>query len=48
MISWLKGQIIQSWQISSRKGIVLNVGGIGYDIQLLSNKIDIMNVIFTE
>ena len=43
MISWLKGQIIQNWQISSRKGIVLNVGGIGYDIQLLSNEIDIID-----
>ena len=43
MISWLKGQIIQNWQISSRKGIVLNVGGVGYEIQLLSNKIDIID-----
>ena len=43
MISWLKGQIIQNWQISSRKGIVLNVGGVGYEIQLLSNNIDIID-----
>ena len=40
MISWLKGQIIKTWQISSKKGIVLNVGGIGYEIQLLSKQID--------
>ena len=39
MISWLKGQIIQDWHLSSRKGVVLNVGGIGYEVQLLSNEI---------
>ena len=40
MISWLKGQIIKTWQTTSKKGIVLNVGGIGYEIQLLSKQID--------
>ena len=39
MISWLKGQIIQDWQLSSRKGVVINVGGIGYEVQLLSKQI---------
>ena len=39
MISWLKGQIIQDWHLSSRKGVVLNVGGIGYEVQLLSKEI---------
>jgi len=39
MISWLKGQIIQDWHLSSRKGVVLNVGGIGYEVQLLSKQI---------
>ena len=39
MISWLKGQIIQNWQLSSKKGVVLNVGGVGYEIQLLSKQI---------
>ena len=39
MISWLKGQIIQNWQLSSRKGVVINVGGIGYEVQLLSKQI---------
>jgi len=39
MISWLKGEIIHIWKISNRKGIVLNVGGIGYEIQLLSKLI---------
>ena len=43
MISWLKGQIIQSWQLSSKKGVVLNVGGVGYEIQLLSKQIDIID-----
>jgi len=39
MISWLKGQIIQNWHLSSKKGVVLNVGGIGYEVQLLSKQI---------
>ncbi len=39
MISWLKGQIIQNWHLSSKQGVVLNVGGIGYEIQLLSKQI---------
>ena len=47
MISWLKGKIIQNWNLSSKKGVVLNVGGVGYEIQLLSKQItniDISNV----
>ena len=39
MISWLKGEIIHTWEISSKKGIVLNVGGVGYEIQLLPTQI---------
>ena len=39
MISWLKGEIVHNWQISSKKGIVLNVGGVGYEIQLLPKHI---------
>jgi len=40
MISWLKGKIIQNWHLSSKRGVVLNVGGIGYEVQLLSKQID--------
>ena len=40
MISWLKGEIIHKWKISSKKGVVLNVGGVGYEIQLLPKQID--------
>ena len=39
MISWLKGEIIHTWKIASKKGIVLNVGGVGYEIQLLAIQI---------
>ena len=35
MISWLKGEIVHKWKTSTKKGLVLNVGGIGYEIQLL-------------
>ena len=39
MISWLKGEIVHIWQISTKKGVVLNVGGVGYEIQLLPKSI---------
>ena len=49
MISWLKGQIINNWHLSSKKGVVLNVGGVGYEIQLLSKQLeDIDNTISKE
>ena len=40
MISWLKGEIINFWKISSKKGIVINVAGVGYEVQLLPKQID--------
>tara|TARA_Y100001968_G_scaffold5886_1_gene5125 strand:- start:698 stop:1372 length:675 start_codon:yes stop_codon:yes gene_type:complete len=43
MISWLKGKIIQNWQLSSKKGVILNVGGVGYEVQLLSKQIDTLD-----
>ncbi len=43
MISWLKGQIIQKWYQSSKKGVVINVGGVGYEVQLLSKQINIID-----
>ena len=43
MISWLKGQIIQNWHQSSKNGVVLNVGGIGYEVQLLLKQIKIID-----
>ena len=39
MISWLKGKTLQNWQLANKKGIVLNVNGVGYEIQLLSTEI---------
>ncbi len=39
MISWLKGEKIHAWKMSSKKGVVLNVGGVGYEIQLLPKQI---------
>ena len=43
MISWLKGEIINNWHISSKKGVVLNVHGVGYEIQLLSKQVDMLD-----
>ena len=45
MISWLKGEKVHTWKISSRKGVVLNVGGVGYEIQLLPKQIDKADVL---
>ncbi len=39
MIGWLKGERIHIWKTSSKKGIILNVGGVGYEIQLLPKQI---------
>ena len=43
MISWLKGKIIKNWHLSSKNGVVLNVNGVGYEIQLLSKQIGIID-----
>ena len=43
MISWLKGQIIQNWQQSSKKGVVLNVNGVGYEVQILAKQLAIID-----
>ncbi len=43
MICWLKGKLIQNWHISARKGVVINVGGVGYEVQLLSKQIGIID-----
>ena len=40
MISWLQGKIIQTWHLSSKKGVVLNVRGVGYEVQLLAKQLD--------
>ncbi|WP_413677774.1 Holliday junction branch migration protein RuvA [Prochlorococcus sp. MIT 0916] len=39
MISWLKGDIIHTWKISSKQVVVLNVGGVGYEIQVKPTQI---------
>ena len=39
MISWLQGKVINNWDVSSKKGVVINVSGVGYEVQLLSKHI---------
>tara|TARA_Y100001968_G_scaffold101297_1_gene91197 strand:+ start:1430 stop:2104 length:675 start_codon:yes stop_codon:yes gene_type:complete len=43
MIGWLKGEIIQIWHLSSREGVVISVGGLGYEVQLLSKQISVID-----
>ena len=39
MISWLKGRIINNWNNSSKKGVVIACAGVGYEVQLLAGHI---------
>ena len=34
MIGWLQGEVREAWQQASRYGVLLAVGGIGYEVQL--------------
>ena len=34
MIGWLRGQVQGSWQQANRYGVLLQTGGVGYEIQL--------------
>ena len=45
MISWLKGEIVHKWKTSTKKGLVLNVGGIGYEIQVLPKHLEDVEVL---
>ena len=53
MISWISGELIESWQTNNKFFILLNCQGIGYEIQILeffyitlkTNKIDKKNLI---
>ena len=43
MISWLNGLIIQTWHHSSKHGVVIDVSGIGYEVQLLSKQLNLVH-----
>ena len=43
MIAWLKGKVIQIWDLSSKKGVVIDVSGVGYEVQLLLKEISELN-----
>ncbi|WP_269623141.1 Holliday junction branch migration protein RuvA [Prochlorococcus marinus] len=43
MISWLKGETIEHWRHGARVGVILNCSGIGYEIQLLSRNLKLLN-----
>tara|TARA_Y100001968_G_scaffold190872_1_gene174914 strand:- start:1783 stop:2454 length:672 start_codon:yes stop_codon:yes gene_type:complete len=45
MISWLKGLIMNNWQTSSKTGVVINVGGVGYEVQILSRQLNKINAL---
>ena len=37
MISWIQGDLVDLWQISSKSFILINCHGIGYEIQILES-----------
>ncbi len=37
MIGWLQGEKIELWKQGAREGVLLNCGGVGYEIQLTPN-----------
>ena len=39
MISWLSGTKLEVWQEGQKKGLVLNCGGVGYELQVLPKEI---------
>ena len=37
MISWISGEIVESWQINQKFFVLLNCQGLGYEIQILES-----------
>ena len=37
MISWISGELIESWQINHRYFVLINCQGLGYEIQILES-----------
>ncbi len=43
MISWIKGELVSSWQANNKFYILINCQGLGYEIQTLESVIDNIN-----
>ena len=43
MISWIKGEIVTSWQINNKFYILINCQGLGYEIQTLESVVKDIN-----
>ena len=43
MISWIKGELVSSWQTNNKFFILLNCHGLGYEIQTLESVVDDVN-----
>ena len=39
MISWIKGQLVSSWQSNNKFYILINCRGLGYEVQTLESVI---------
>ena len=37
MISWISGEIVESWQINQKSFVLINCQGLGYEIQILES-----------
>ena len=43
MISWIKGELVSSWQDNNKFYILINCHGLGYEIQILESIITDLN-----
>ncbi|AAP99798.1 MULTISPECIES: Holliday junction branch migration protein RuvA [Prochlorococcus] len=43
MISWLNGLKIEIWENGTRKGVLISCSGVGYEVQLLSRSLQLLN-----
>ncbi len=43
MISWLKGEKIDTWHNGTRLGVLISCAGVGYEVQLLNREIELLN-----
>ena len=43
MISWIKGELVSSWQVNNKFYILINCHGLGYEIQILESIITDIN-----
>ena len=47
MISWIKGELISSWQVNNKYFVLINCHGLGYEIQTTASVVENISSINT-